>query len=89
MAFSMKCGGVRKYIVIKIDDYFKYINSAVKAALLNNDLEDIQAGRKADGKEPCPEYIVVNTDEPYIQEVIDVLKRYGAWGNAELEGRDG
>ena len=80
MAKLMKCGGIRKYIVIKIDDYVKYVNSGIKAVLLDNDLEDIKAGRKADGKDPCPEYIVVNTDEPYAQEVIDVLKRHGAWG---------
>lgn len=76
----MKCGGIKKHLVIKIDDYVKYVNSGFKAAMLNNDLEDIQAGRKSDGKDPCPEYIVINTDEPYTQEVIDVLKRHGAWG---------
>lgn len=80
MPFSMKCGGVRKYIVIKIEDYAKYVNSGIKAALLQNDLEDIEAGRKADGKEPCPEYIVINTDEPYTQEVIEIMKRNGHWG---------
>jgi hypothetical protein len=83
MSGLMKCGGVRKHLVIKIDDYVKYVKSSFKAAMLNNDLEDIQAGRKADGKDPCPEYIVVNTDESYVQEVIDVLKRHGAWGEAE------
>lgn len=83
MSGLMKCGGIRKHIVIKVDDFVKYVNCGVKAALLDNDLQDIQAGRKADGKDPRPEYIVVNTDEPYAQEVIDVLKRHGAWGEGD------
>lgn len=76
----MKCGGERKFIVIKIADYVKYVDSMVKWALLRNDLKDIQAGREKDGKEPRPEYIVVNTDEPYAQEIIEILKRNGHWG---------
>jgi hypothetical protein len=81
MAKLMKCGGVQKHIVIKWADFVKYINNGFKTAMLKNDLEDIQAGRKADGKEPCPEYIVVNTDEPYANEIIEVLKQHGAWGD--------
>lgn len=79
----MKCGGERKFIVIKIADYVKYINSAIKWKLLSNELQDIREGRLADGKEPRPEYIVVNTDEPYAQEVIEILKRNGHWGHSE------
>jgi hypothetical protein len=78
----MKCGGLRKFIVIKIEDFVKYVNSGIKGALLQNDLEDIQAGRKRDGKEPCPEYIVINTDESYAQEVIEIMKKHGHWGQA-------
>lgn len=79
----MKCGGERKFVVIKIDDYKKYINSDFKGLMLDNDLDDIKAGRLADGKDPSPEYIVINTDEPYIDEIINVLKRHGHWGPQE------
>lgn len=75
----LKCGAKRKYIVIKIEDLLKYINSIFKLAMLDNDLKDIEDGRRADGKNPCNEYIVINTDEPYANEVIEILKKYGHW----------
>lgn len=68
----------RKFIVIKIEDFVKYVNSGVKAALLHNDLNDIRDGRAADGKEPDPEYIVIEAGAPYAKEVIEVLRRYAA-----------
>jgi len=76
----LKCGATKKFIVIKIDDLKKYVNSVFKLAMLENDLNDIQAGRKADGKAPCNEYLVINTDEPYAGEIIEILKRNGHWG---------
>lgn len=76
----LKNGSKRKFIVIKIDDLLKYVNSVFKLAMLDNDLHDIQTGRQADGKDPVPEYIVINTDEPYAPEVIEIMKRYGHWG---------
>lgn len=73
-------GMKNKYIVIKIEDYLKYINSSFKGAMLDNDLEDIKKGRAADGKNPKNTYLVINTDEPYADEVIEILKRNGHWG---------
>lgn len=34
------------------------------------------------GKQPASNntYIVINTDEPYAPEVVEILKRYGHWG---------
>lgn len=66
----------RKHIVIKVEDFVKYINNGMKAALLLNDLNDIRDGRAADGKEPDPEYIVIEAGAPYAKEVIEVLRRY-------------
>lgn len=68
----------RKYIVIKIEDFVKYINNGMKAALLHNDLKDIREGRKADGKEPDPEYIVIEAAAPYAKDAVEVLRRYEA-----------
>lgn len=76
----LKNGAKRKFIVIKIDDLVKYVNSVFKLAMLDNDLKDIHTGRQSEGKEPCPEYIVINTDEPYAPEVIEILKKHGHWG---------
>jgi hypothetical protein len=76
----LKNGAKRKFIVIKIDDMVKHVNSVFKLAMIDNDLKDIQAGRKSEGKEPCPEYLVINTDEPYANEIIEILKRNGHWG---------
>lgn len=68
-----------KFIVIKIDD-LKYINSPFKIAMLKNDLDDIKIGRKAEGKNIDNKYLVINTDEPYVDEVIEIMKRNGHWG---------
>lgn len=76
---QLKCGAIKKHIVIKIED-LKHINSVFKIAMLQNDLEDIQTGRKAEGKDPSPEYLVINTDEPYINDIIEILKANGHWG---------
>jgi hypothetical protein len=75
----------QKYVVIKIDDLKKYVKSPFKIAMLDNDLQDITAGRKADGKKPHNEYIIINTDEPYAQEVADIIKRHEQQKLEELE----
>jgi len=69
-----------KYVVIKIEDFCKYVKSPFKAAMLKNDLEDIAKGREADGKKPMNIYLVINTDESYADEVIEIMKRNGHWG---------
>lgn len=73
-------GGKRKFVVLKIEDLIKYVKSSFKLAMLDNDMEDIRKGREADGKKPVNEYLVVNLDEPYAQEVIKIMKRNGHWG---------
>ena len=78
-----KLGGTHKFIVIKTEDLFKYVPSIFKLAMLDNDLVDIAEGRAKDGKKPDNEYLVINLDEPYASEVIDVMKRHGHWGPRE------
>lgn len=36
------------------------------------------------GKESYPTYLVINTDEPYADEVIEILKRHGHWGEGNV-----
>lgn len=81
--------GLSKFIVIKKEDLLR-INSVFKLAMLDNDLKDIQASREAEGKNPCPKYLVVNIDEPYAGRVADLIeaeeRRKGTWdhGNKSL-----
>jgi hypothetical protein len=81
MSELLKCGGVKKHLVLKIKDIQNlsyHTQNDLKATCIC-----IKANRQSKGKDPYPEYIVVNTDEPYINEIIDVLKRHGAWGDGD------
>jgi hypothetical protein len=49
-------------------------------AVLKKTSELIRAGREKDGKNPNNKYLVINVDEPYADEVIEILKRNGHWG---------
>ncbi|MDY7043732.1 hypothetical protein RVS70_05885 [Virgibacillus sp. M23] len=47
---------------------------------LNSALQIIEDGRIENGKKPSNSYVVINLDEPYINEVIEILKNHGHWG---------
>ena len=75
-------GKEHKYTVIKIADLVKYnseFNLNEVAPLLDSLLGNIEAGREKDGKKPFNSYVVINTDEPWIDEIVEVMKRNGAW----------
>lgn len=76
MSIKMKCGGIKKFVVIPL----KYVDYPHGQEVLDWLQEDIFEKRVAEGKDPNPEYIVINTDETYIQEIIDVLKKHNHWG---------
>lgn len=78
MKEMLKCGGQKKFIVLN-EGYMERIPARLRNAV-NEAALFIAAERAVDKKDPCPEYIVINTDEPYIAEIINVLKRNGAWG---------
>ncbi|MNO23016.1 hypothetical protein D3C76_128080 [compost metagenome] len=67
--------------IMKTEEVDKYFSNSQKFELVGM-FETIDAGRKADGKKPASDnkYIVINTDEPYAQEIVEVLKRHGHWG---------
>lgn len=67
-----------KFIVIKKDDADKYLNYSGKVAL-HHVLEVIEDGRSMDGKK-FNYYVVINTDEPYADQVIEIMKKNGHWG---------
>lgn len=67
-----------KFGVLKIDDVKKYCSEESKQALDKIVLE-ITTGRMEEGKKPDNTYYVINSDEPYSEEVVEILKRNGHW----------
>ena len=60
------------HIVIKRDDISKYLtNNQIK--YLDAILNTIADGRKKDGKKTDNSYYVCNTDEPYADEVLEII----------------
>ncbi|MED3575801.1 hypothetical protein [Cytobacillus praedii] len=80
---TVKEGFKRRFTVINESDFNKYVPLSLKerfVANLNNVANWIEDGRIQDGKKPFNNYVVINSDEPYIGEVIEILKRHGDWG---------
>ncbi|AIW03561.1 hypothetical protein CPT_Moonbeam163 [Bacillus phage Moonbeam] len=71
--------GIGKFIVLKNGDLDRYLDDELEWDLYNI-VQTIAAGRSIEGKVEDNHYIVVNKDEPYIDEVIAVLKKHGHWG---------
>ncbi|MFB9273401.1 hypothetical protein ACFQMJ_28345 [Cohnella cellulosilytica] len=71
----------RKYIVHKIEDVQKHL-SMEQRAQLGVIGATIDSRRINAGKAPASNnsYIVINTDEPYTPQIVEILKRYGHWG---------
>jgi hypothetical protein len=72
-----------KFTVLKNEDIDKYINHGA-AVVFENILEyifnTIKESRQLEGKNPVNQYLVINVDEPYADEVIQILKTHGHWG---------
>ena len=80
MMDKLKCGAQRKFIVIKEEDIFKYAFAHEQEQLKNitNNIKDKKFC--VTGIDPNHEYLVINTDEDFIEEIIDILKRNNKWG---------
>lgn len=61
------------HIVIKKDDIFKYLTEKQRVKL-GEFLGFIDVGRHMDGKDMINTYYVVNTDEPYAEEVYRIIE---------------
>jgi uncharacterized Zn finger protein (UPF0148 family) len=72
-------GKFDKFTVIKNEDVQKYIADQDKGALIEIQ-SNIEDGRLNEGRNIGNTYLVINTDEPYASEVIEILKRNGHWG---------
>ena len=71
-----------KFIVIKREDIGRYLPHHDRIDL-EHILRQIKSGRKKDGKRNDYFYAVINTDEPYIEEIKGIMKRYGHWEGKE------
>ena len=71
-------GRERRYTVIKELDLDKYVMPFFQK-VLGWVCEDIERGRENDGKKPFNSYVVINVDEPYINDIIAVLEANGHW----------
>lgn len=60
------------HIVIKREDVLKYLTDN-QIKYLDAVLTTIAGGRKKDGKKPNNSYYICNTDEPYADEVLEVI----------------
>jgi hypothetical protein len=73
-------GRERRYTVLNERDIQKYATEK-QIEELNETLDDVLAsmeiGRSKDGKNPYNSYIIINVDEPYIDEIVAVMKRHG------------
>jgi hypothetical protein len=75
-------GKARKYTILSHKDLNKYIDIFTQNEMwiiLDRILGEIEDGREKDGKKPFNSYITINTDEPFINEIIDVMKKHGSW----------
>ncbi|AIW03240.1 hypothetical protein CPT_Mater83 [Bacillus phage Mater] len=70
--------GIGKFLVLKNDDLDRYLDAELENDLYNI-VQTVDAGRMVEGKVEDNHYIIINKDEPYIQEIIDVLKRHNHW----------
>lgn len=81
-------GKEQKYAVIKLADLVKYnskFDLAEVAPLIDSLLGNVEAGRENEGKKPFNSYVVINTDEPYINEVVAILEKNGHWDGMPSE----
>ncbi|MGE6626816.1 hypothetical protein [Bacillus pumilus] len=67
-----------KFAVINLKDFSSYVPKDIEQGFLNElskVSKNIEEGRQKDGKKPFNNYLVINQDEPYIEEVFEVLKK--------------
>lgn len=68
----------KKFVVFKKDD-LRYLDGEEYENFLACQ-DAVYLGLLRDKKNTEKTYLVINTDEPYVDEVIEILKRHGHWG---------
>lgn len=72
-------GKFDKFLVIKRADIQKYLHPALIENLYRI-IDYLSAVKKLRGKKIVHKYLVINVDEPYAPEIVEILKRNGHWG---------
>lgn len=70
-----------KFTVIKNEDVEKYLSKHFLKTHFDNAIHLINGMRKSEGKKNDNYYLVINMDEPYADEVIEIMKRHGHCGS--------
>ena len=68
-----------KFGMFKWDDAETYLTKD-QLGELQLLLAFIDSGRNNDEKPNNQTYLIINTDEPYAPEIIEIMKRHGHWG---------
>lgn len=69
-----------KFVVLKVDDIEGVALTHPHLVWdFNECVKKVKALRALEGKKEN-NYLVINTDEPYADEVIEIMKRHGHWG---------
>ena len=69
----------KKFLVVKDEDINKHLNNHDKKELTRL-MDKIEKGRRMEGKSANNFYLVINQDEPYADEVIEIMKNNNHWG---------
>ncbi|MBP3967981.1 hypothetical protein KAF80_02835 [Bacillus sp. WL1] len=64
-----------KFGVLKVEDVLK-VSSQSELAVLDGIVRKIGIMREEEGRNPEPKYYVVNQDEPYAEEVLNIIKKH-------------
>ena len=67
-----------KFLVWKLEDVLAVCTPA-ELQKLDTIVDRMIHKKQAEGRDTVSRYIVVNLDEPYADEVRDVLKKHGDW----------
>lgn len=79
---TIKEGFERRFTIVNERDFQKYVYESAQddfIRVVNLVADYIENGRIEDGKKPYNNYMVINLDEPYVDEVIEIMKRHGHW----------
>ena len=78
MSVNLSGADFNKYIVIKQEDMTKHASEQDRIDL-SRILKNIRISRVKFNKKPSNQYLVVNIDEDYAGEVIDILRQNNHW----------
>lgn len=88
---TIKEGVGLKYIVVNTRDIRLYADKQTTddfLCKLNYLSEEIEEGRVAVGKKPFNNYVVVNIDEPYINDIVAILQANEHWDGKDPDAKN-